>query len=88
MTNTQSTKSHTAAELALKASDQAVHATGKWDETITPLEQLFYLENAVNAAQLGIAAAVQEARATGATWAEIAAPLGITRQGAQQQFSR
>jgi len=41
-----------------------------------------------NAAQATLAAAVTRARQTGASWAVIGTQLGLTRQGAQQRFTR
>jgi len=41
-----------------------------------------------NAAQAILAAAVTRARQAGASWAVIGAQLGLTRQGAQQRFTR
>ncbi len=41
-----------------------------------------------NTAQATLAAAVTRARRTGASWAVIGAQLGLTRQGAQQRFTR
>ena len=40
------------------------------------------------AAEATLAAAVTRARQTGATWSVIGAQLGISRQGAQQRFTR
>ncbi len=39
-------------------------------------------------AEATLAAAVTRARQTGATWTVIGAHLGLTRQGAQQRFTR
>ncbi len=41
-----------------------------------------------NAAEATLAAAVTRARQTGASWSVIGAQLGISRQGAQQRFTR
>ena len=41
-----------------------------------------------NAAERALAAAVTRARQTGASWAVIGAQLGVSRQGAQQRFTR
>jgi len=40
------------------------------------------------AAETTLAAAVTRARQTGASWTAIGAQLGLTRQGAQQRFTR
>jgi len=40
------------------------------------------------AAEATLAAAVTRARQTGASWTEIGAQLGLSRQGAQQRFTR
>ena len=42
----------------------------------------------VDAAEAALAAAVTRARQTGASWTVIGAQLGISRQGAQQRFTR
>ena len=41
-----------------------------------------------NAAEATLAAAVTRARQGGATWSVIGAQLGVSRQGAQQRFTR
>jgi len=41
-----------------------------------------------NAAQATLSSAVTRARQAGASWAVIGAQLGLTRQGAQQRFTR
>jgi L-lactate utilization protein LutC len=41
-----------------------------------------------NAAEATLAAAVTRARQTGASWTIIGAQLGLSRQGAQQRFTR
>ena len=41
-----------------------------------------------NAAEATLAAAVTRARQTGASWSAIGAQLGLSRQGAQQRFTR
>ena len=41
-----------------------------------------------NAAEANLAAAITRARQSGASWSVIGAQLGISRQGAQQRFTR
>jgi hypothetical protein len=42
----------------------------------------------VDAAEATLAAAVARARQSGATWSVIGAQIGLSRQGAQQRFTR
>lgn len=50
--------------------------------------QLTHLVRVRDALDLAIAAAVREQHAEGYSWADIARPLGITRQNAQQVYGR
>ena len=56
-----------------------------------PLDVLGWVATAhqqANAAEATLAAAVTRARQAGASWSAIGAQLGLSRQGAQQRFTR
>ncbi len=46
------------------------------------------VQHAVNAVEAVLAAAVTRARQAGASWSAIGARIGVSRQGAQQRFTR
>ena len=55
---------------------------------MTPLDRLVALRALKKALAVAEYAAVEEARAQRLTWGEIAASLEISKQGAQQRYSR
>ena len=83
--------------VALCASCNAARSTLDKGQTPVPLppgpafDVLDWVTTAhqqARAAEATLAAAVTRARQTGATWSVIGAQLGISRQGAQQRFTR
>lgn len=53
---------------------------------VTPLDLITQTQDELNNAQQHHLGAVRRARQAGATWNDIAARLGVTRQAAQQRF--
>lgn len=51
-----------------------------------PLANIVQANDALDVAVLRLDAAVQRARAEGATWEEVADSLGVTRQAAWERF--
>lgn len=65
----------------------AENATGKWDENMTVVGQLEYIEAARQKLEEAAEIAVAHAREQGVTWAVIGQELQMTRQAAQQRYS-
>jgi hypothetical protein len=56
--------------------------------TADALDELQRLQERLNDLQAGIAPLVRQARAEGASWATVAAALGMSKQAAWEQFRR
>ena len=69
----------------LKRFDRAVH---EMRDISDPLRRLEAVRRSLQALEELQAATVLEARKSGATWIEIGAMYGLTKQGAQQKFRR
>ena len=80
--------------MVMKASNDAVPAMeGVWDIVRTGkgiethLQALYDLATVRDTAELAIERVVAQARRSGASWSEIAVPLGVTKQAVAKRYS-